>query len=186
MKIDESNFIEQLKNKNHKALDYMYSKYVGLVYKVVLDVLKNKGTNEDIEECVSDIFIGVWNNASKFNENITTFSKWIISVSKYKAIDYLRKLNKNQGTIELKEDITLLKDNIEDKFINKNNLSTLYQLIENMSTVDKQIFIKRYILNEDISIIAKELCVARSVVDNRLSRGRKVIKKKWQQLMGGN
>ncbi|MHC1682221.1 MAG: sigma-70 family RNA polymerase sigma factor [Clostridiaceae bacterium] len=186
MKINESNFIEELKNENHKALDYIYSKYVGLVYKVVLDVLKNKATNEDIEECVSDIFIGVWKNSSKFNENITTFNKWLIAVSKYKAIDYLRKVNKAHGTVELNEDITLSKDNIEDKFINKDNVSTVYQLIENMSTVDKKIFIKRYILNEDISGIAKDLDVTRGVIDNRLSRGRKVIREKWQQLMGGN
>ena len=157
MKIDESNYISELKRKNSKALDYTYSKYVGLVYKVVFDLLKDTASKQDIEECVSDIFTSLWKNATKYNDNITTFKKWLVAISN---------------------------DNIEKKIIQTNDVNTIIGIIKNMSETDRQIFIKRYILNENINNIAEYLKLPRTVIDNRLSRGRKFIKNKWEKLMG--
>lgn len=184
MKVDENNFIDELKCRNETALDYIYSKYLNLVYKVVIDILGDITTKEDIEECVSDIFIGIWKNIEKYNPNVTPFKKWLIAVSKYKAIDYLRKLSKHQQTVELEENISIAKDNIEDKIIRDSEIATLHSVIMDMSEVDRDIFIKRYILNENISDIAKHLDMPRSAIDNRLSRGRKAIRNKWQKIIG--
>lgn len=79
MKIDESNYISELKRKNSKALEYIYSKYVGLVYKVVFDLLKDTASRQDIEECVSDIFISLWKNAKKKKQASAIYSKHIFS-----------------------------------------------------------------------------------------------------------
>lgn len=186
MKIDENNFVNELKKGNHKALDYIYKKYVGLTYKIVSDVLRNRASYQDIEECVSDIFVGVWKNASKYRPEVTTFNKWLISVSKYKAIDYLRKIQKSENTIELQDHIPDINSNVDKKIIESNNMDTLISLIKDMKDVDKEIFIRRYILNENIIDIAEYLKVPRSVVDNRLTRGRRSIKNKWIEIMGGN
>lgn len=184
MKIDENNYIKELKVGNQKALDYIYSKYVGLVYKVVYDILKDKSAQQDIEECVSDIFISVWKNVLKYDSNITEFKNWLIAISKYKAIDYLRNLSKTQKTVELDDDVIFSKDNIENKIIQDSNIKTIYDIINNMNDMDKQIFIKRYFLDESIINISEHLKVSRSVIDNRLSRGRKNIKNKWNEIMG--
>ncbi|NMM61661.1 sigma-70 family RNA polymerase sigma factor [Clostridium sp. P21] len=184
MKIDESNYISELKRKNSKALEYTYSKYVGLVYKVVFDLLKDTASRQDVEECVSDIFISLWKNAVQYNDNITTFKKWLVAISKYKAIDYIRKLRKAQEIVELKEDTAISNDNIEEKIIQTDDVNTIVGIIKNMSEIDKRIFFKRYILNENINNIAEYLKLPRTVIDNRLSRGRKLIKNKWEKLMG--
>lgn len=186
MKIDEDNFISELKKGNPKALDYIYSRYAGLAYKIVVGVLMNTASREDIEECVSDIFVGIWRNASKYNSKITTFDKWLISVSKYKAIDYLRRIRKSTQTIELHDDIAITSNSLEEKIIQANDMNSLYGLINEMEDTDKQIFVRRYILNEKIVDIAEYLGIPRSVVDNRLTRGRKTIKNMWKEIMGGN
>ncbi|WP_027622950.1 sigma-70 family RNA polymerase sigma factor [Clostridium lundense] len=184
MKVTENNFIHELKCKNEKALDYIYSKYVNLVYKVVLNVLNDVATKEDIEECVSDVFIAVWKNISKYNADVTPFNKWLIAVSKYKAIDYLRKFNKWEQTIELEESISTSKDNIEDKIIQQGEMTTIYRTIMDMNKIDRNIFIKRYFLNENIVDIARHLNMSRNSIDSRLSRGRKTLKSKCQKIMG--
>ncbi len=184
MKIDEDNYVKELKNKNQKALDFIYSKYVGLVYKVVYDILNGKAAKEDIEECVSDIFIDVWNNALKYNESIADFKNWIVAVSKYKAIDYFRKFRRKYETVELEEDVIISGENIENKIIQNNDIKTVYEIIDNMNDVDKKIFVKRYFLDESIMNISSYLNLPRSVIDNRLSRGRKSIKNKWNEIMG--
>ncbi|KAI3347282.1 sigma-70 family RNA polymerase sigma factor [Clostridium botulinum] len=184
MLINENNYIQELQSNNQKALDYIYSKYAGLVYKVVYDILKNKGDKQDVEECVSDIFISVWNNSLKYDCKISKFRNWLIALSKYKAIDYLRKLSKIQETVELDDNLIYSKDTIENKIIQASNIHTVYDIISSMNDMDKQIFIKHYFLEESIINISKHLNVSRTIVDNRLSRGRKNIKNKWNEIMG--
>ncbi|MHC6178862.1 sigma-70 family RNA polymerase sigma factor [Clostridium sp. JNZ X4-2] len=184
MKVDENNFIDELKCKNQEALNYIYSKYLNLVYKIVLDTLSGTAAREDVEECVSDIFIGIWKNISKYDSNITSFNRWLIAVSKYKAIDYLRKFSKYEQTIELGKDINTRECSIEDKIIRDDEMTAFYKIIMNMNEMDRDIFIKRYILNENIVDIAKHLDMPRSSIDNRLSRGRKALKNKWQKIVG--
>ena len=60
MKITETNFVEQLKEHNEKALSYMIQQYGGLLSSVVnrhLRLLK-----EYREECLNDVFLGIWKN----------------------------------------------------------------------------------------------------------------------------
>ncbi|BAH07060.1 sigma-70 family RNA polymerase sigma factor [Clostridium kluyveri] len=160
MKINENNFIDELKCRNEMALDYIYSKYLNLVYKIVLGILNDIATKEDIEECVSDIFIGVWKNISKYNPSVTSFNKWLIAVSKYKAIDYLRKFSKYQQTIELEENISMEKDSVEDKIIRNSQMTTFYEIIMNMNEVDYDLL--NYVKVENYSIEDFELDEATS------------------------
>ncbi|MGG7178358.1 sigma-70 family RNA polymerase sigma factor [Clostridium paraputrificum] len=184
MTINSNNFINELKKKNEKALDYVYKSYSGLAYKMAFDVLKEVGTKEDVEECVSDIFVGVWNNIAKYDNNITTFKQWFIAVSKYKAIDYKRKLLNKNTNVELDEEKLTEPCTTEERIIMAEDMDTLRNIINEMKDVDKQIFIKRYILDESISDISEALGLSRGALDNRLSRGRKTIKNKWIEIMG--
>lgn len=181
LRIDEDNFIQQLKNRNVKALEYLVDNYSELIYKVVYSVLKN--TN--IDECVNDIYMAVWRNIESFNNSKGNFKTWIIAVSRYKAIDYKRAVNKNpdEGCIE-DYDLTS-KDNIEDIIISKENKNEILCIINEMKPIDKEIFIRRYFICDDISDIAKDLNINRAVVDNRLSRGRRFLKEKLIALKEG-
>ncbi len=51
-------------------------------------------------------------------------------------------------------------------------------MIKNLKGMDREIFIRRYLIQEDIVDIA-------SVVDNRLSRSRKILKEKLEILKKG-
>lgn len=66
MKITETNFVEQLKEHNEKALSYMIQQYGGLLSSVVnrhLRLLK-----EYREECLNDVFLGIWKNIGYYDE----------------------------------------------------------------------------------------------------------------------
>jgi len=39
-------------------------------------------------ECVDDTLLIVWYNISSYDENRGKFRRWLISVAKFKAIDY--------------------------------------------------------------------------------------------------
>lgn len=107
-----------------------------------------------------------------------------MAVTKYKAIDYKRKIC-GQVNSECIDDYSLTDhENTEKLIIEKENREELLALINSMDPVDREIFIRRYFLDEEISNIAAKLSIRRSAVDNRLSRGRKSLKKKFSVLKG--
>lgn len=184
MNIDANNFVEQIKKKNSKALEFVIEEYSNLVFKVVHTVLNSNFHAQYIEECVNDVFWAVWNNIKSFDSQKGNFKYWITAIAKYKAIDYKRKLFK-QSTDESIDDYNLQDEfDVEKKLISKENKKEILTAINGMNLEDKEIFIRRYFLYEGIENIAKTFGVNRSLVDKRLSRGRKFLEKKLIFLKG--
>ena len=189
MGVNEVNFIEYIRNKNQKGLDYIVDTYAKLVYKVVNNVIGSGFHVHSIDECVNDIFLSLWENIDCFNEEKGSFKSWIIAISRYRAIDYRRKLLKDKS-IEFDEKIVdsnisvKSESDTENILLMKEKREELLKMIDELSEIDRKIFIKRYFLDEDIQDIANELEVKRSFIDNRLSRGRKTLKEKIISLKG--
>ncbi len=121
MKIDEDNFIRQLKYRNSKALDFIVDEYSNLVLKIIRTVLNSNFHSQYVEECANDVFWSVWSNIGSFDEQKGNFKYWIAAISKYKAIDYKRKLFK-QNNIDSIDDHILCDDtSIENDFILNEN-----------------------------------------------------------------
>ena len=184
LKIDETNFTREIKSKNPDALEFAVNCYGNLVFKIVYGVLNKSFEMQYIEECVSDAFMGAWDNIESYDEQKGNFKNWLLAIAKYKAIDYKRKFyrhNKVQGI----DDYTIpSKMDIEKVIISKENKEEVIKAIRGMRDIDKQIFMRRYFLDESIENIAQSLGTNRANTDNRLSRGRKVLKEKLYFLKG--
>ncbi|ACQ51595.1 sigma-70 family RNA polymerase sigma factor [Clostridium botulinum] len=184
MKIDEDNFITQVKHKNSEALDFIVDEYSNIVFKIIRTVLNSNFYFQYVEECANDVFWSVWSNIDSFDENKGNFKHWIAAISKYKAIDYKRKLFK-QNNIESIDDHILCADtSIENDFILNENKEEIFEVMNYMKKEDQEIFIRRYFLDEKVENIAKILGVNRNLIDKRLSRGRKFLKEKLILLKG--
>jgi RNA polymerase sigma-70 factor (ECF subfamily) len=178
LKIDENNFINELKKKNYKSMEYIVDIYGNLIYKIVYSVLYKNYDISSVEECTNDVFMKIWDNIDCFDTKKGTFKTWIMTIAKFKAIDYKRKLMKYSDYTDI-DDLTLSSgENIENAFILKERRNEILSAISNMKEPDKYIFLKRYFLNEDIETIAESLSLTKAAVDNRLSRGRKFLKGK--------
>lgn len=190
MKINEENFIEHIKKKNQKGLDYFVDTYSKLVYKVVHSVIGSGFYIHSVDECVNDVFLSIWNNIECFDNEKGNFKTWTIAISKYRAIDYRRQLIKN-NSLEFDENIAekdvsiKSESDAEHRLLMKEKRAKLLKIINEMNEIDREIFIKRYFFDQNIEDIADELEVKRTVIDNRLSRGRKALKEKINSLEGG-
>jgi RNA polymerase sigma-70 factor, ECF subfamily len=179
MEINDTNYVRQMEKKNRRALEYTIDKFSNLVYSVVRKVL-NDGIYEQpyVEECINDVFLSMWNNIASYDETKGSFKCWIAAISKYKAIDYKKKLCK-QNRIEYIDDSDLYDEITTEKIVvAKENSQELFDALKEMNDQDREIFIRRYFLSEGIENIAKTFSVDRNVVDQRLSRGRKFLKEK--------
>lgn len=185
LKVNKENFVQGIKDKDSKALEYVVDTYSNLVFKIIYNVLNSRFHSQYAEECANDVFWGVWENIDSFDEEKGNFKNWIAAISKYRAIDCKRKLY-NQSTDKPIEDYILSNEtDVEELLVSKENNKELFQAIESLKEEDKEIFIRRYFLDEEIEKIAKSFGVERNLVDQRLSRGRRFLREKLILLKKG-
>jgi len=108
----KENFLKNLRKHNPKALDYVFDNYGNLIFKVAYSVLNNRGLSE---ECVNDVLFKIWNNIDSFKLEDDKFKSWIIIITKYTAIDMLRKEKKHDNDISIE-----FYDKEDDKFYGGN------------------------------------------------------------------
>lgn len=171
MKTTERNFIKRLQSGKEDALDYIVDRYLPLLKSVVRQVLGPIQQEELIGECVNDVFMSVWQNAKKFRGNDENdFKNWICAVAKYKAIDYYRKEAKN---FEITSEVLEIpvqaatEDDMED---------LVNELLQQLEPTDRKIFIMRYLLGFSAEETAKQLNLSKSAVDNRVYRGKRMLR----------
>ncbi|KAJ51022.1 RNA polymerase sigma-70 factor (ECF subfamily) [Clostridium tetanomorphum] len=176
--VNKENFIIKLKENNKDALQYIIDNFTPLIFTICKSIIGEYGTLEDVEECVSDIFIFLWNNKHNYSEEKSSFKTWISVIAKYKSIDFKRKLIKKLNfETNFQESSFIYKNDVEDELMSKELNNKIILLVNSLKTLDKQLFIKRYFLNQTIEDIAKEFNLTRQAVDNRLYRTRKILKK---------
>lgn len=178
MEIKDTNCVRQLKKRNIKALEFIIDKYGNLVYSVVRKVLNKDFYKSYVEECTNDVFLSMWNNIGSFDEAKGNLKCWLAAISKYKAIDYQKKLNKQISIEWLDENKVCDEFTTENIIVSKENRKEFLAAIWELNQQDREIFIRRYFLSEDIENIARTFAVDRNVVYQRLSRGRKLLKEK--------
>ncbi|WP_027626448.1 sigma-70 family RNA polymerase sigma factor [Clostridium lundense] len=175
--IDETNFIQKLKENDKDALQYVIDSFAPLTFTICQNIIGEFGSLEDIEECVSDIFIFLWENKHKYSQEKSSFKTWLSVIAKYKSLDFRRKLIKKSNFESNVEDTNFIASNdIENELLSKELNSKIMLLLNNLKTIDKQLFIKRYFFNQTIEDMAKEFNLTRQAVDNRLYRTRKILK----------
>lgn len=90
----------------------LIDEYSGLVASVVR---KNLGKLINYEEeCISDVFLAIWDNIDSFDKDKNSFKNWICVIAKYKAINYKKKYLDKIETSEIDDGIYYIDTNLLD------------------------------------------------------------------------
>ncbi|EJP6471573.1 sigma-70 family RNA polymerase sigma factor [Clostridium sporogenes] len=172
--INEDNFIQGLKCKDLKALDYLVENYSDLALKVSYSVLNNRQLSE---ECTNDILFKIWDNIDSFKGDSENFVKWFVVITKRYAIDVLRREKRHRLNLELKDDLAYkFDDNTFEKVNKKLQVQALRSSLEILDKNSKEIIVRRYFKDETIEEISSSLDIKKSAVSNRLMRVKKKLK----------
>ncbi len=113
--------LAQIRHNPDKGLSRLMEQYVKLVYAVVQSKLYNAGTNEDIEECVSDVFLDFYEKIELIDLSKGSIKGYLCAIAKYKAIDLYRKLIKQPDIVPEDEADVLSESTVEDTFTKSRN-----------------------------------------------------------------
>lgn len=181
MRCNSKNFLRRLQKQKEDALEYVIEHYTSLVNAVAYKVLS--GISKDaIDDCVNDVFLAVWQNAGQFKGEPEDFKKWIGMMTKYKAIDSFRKLEKQQAR-EQNDDFLEQKptgEDVQEQLVKKEESKELLLAISKLEELDRDIFMMKFYLQLSNVEIAEALHLSKAAVENRLTRGKKKLATKIQ------
>ncbi len=181
MRCHSKNFVRLLQKQREDALEYVIEHYSSLVNAVAYKVLS--GISKDaIDDCVNDVFLAVWQNAGQFKGEPEDFKKWIGMMTKYKAIDIFRKLEKQQAR-EQGDDLLVQKssgEDVQEQLVRKEENQDLLLAISKLEELDRDIFMMKFYLQLSNVEIADALHLSKAAVENRLYRGKKKLATKIQ------
>ncbi|AGL00393.1 RNA polymerase sigma factor, sigma-70 family [Desulfoscipio gibsoniae DSM 7213] len=179
MEYSQAELVRGIRNKDSAAYEYMICKYTKTVFCLAYNILSESHSKEDIEECVADVFLDAWIKIAEFDEEKANFRTWLLILTKYKALTYRRK--KRLSNILDIEDADIKNDvNLEKLVLLRQDQEQVIKIINSFQKIDREIFVRRFFLGEKISDLAKAFNLSRAAVDNRLLRGRKIIKEGLQ------
>jgi len=79
--------------KDVSAFEQLYDRHSHLVYSVVLRILQQAGTAEEV---VQDVFLQLWRNAAQYDRSRGPFVPWLLTLARNRALDTLRLKSERQ------------------------------------------------------------------------------------------
>lgn len=89
--------MRRIKRREQAALTALYARYGGPVYSFALRVLQNTAQAEEITQ---DIFLRVWERADQWDPTKGKLSSWLLTMTRYAAIDHIRRENRHPRLAE--------------------------------------------------------------------------------------
>ena len=83
---------------DQQALLTLHQRYVNLVYSMAWRVLQDVGLAEEVTQ---DIFLKLWHKGNKYDSARGRFSSWLLSITRFAAIDRLRREGRRPQPAEL-------------------------------------------------------------------------------------
>lgn len=155
----------------HKALVREYGRYV---YAIVYNKLRSCGTNEDVEECVSDVFADIFMKCDLDISSENDIKSLISTIAKRRAIDRFRSLSSKSNYIaDANEDDMheLASDFSVDEHVESSELRRiLLDKIDELGEPDSTILIQKFYYNRNSKEIAKTVSMTAVAVRARCSR----------------
>lgn len=78
----------RIQEKDPQALEILYKRYFRILKSVVMRILHNEAESEDT---LQEIFVELWNRATRYNAQKGQPLGWIVTLSRRRGIDRLRK-----------------------------------------------------------------------------------------------
>ena len=158
----------------------VFEKYCNYVYAIVINILRNCGSREDIEDCVSDVFFKLYKQLDANTDFSGDLKGFIAAVSRNTAIDAFRRLsNKNNRSVYIDDDTTeeLRSDErIEENAEKAERSRIILGKIKELGEPDTTIIIQQYYYNRTAKEIAKSISMTAAAVQKRSSRARQKLK----------
>lgn len=170
--MQDEEIIERIKKKDYADLEELLAVYGDSMLRTIHSVLSQPHEVSERQDVANEVFYEVWQKIAAYQPERSRLITWLLLISRSRAIDHKRKLNKRSLEEKPVDEQELA---IEDSPLTKENF---LGFIEDLEALDQRIFLLYYFYQESPETIAEQTDLNISAIYNRLSRGRKRLKER--------
>ncbi|MBU5255830.1 sigma-70 family RNA polymerase sigma factor [Tissierella praeacuta] len=167
---------KKLQQKDSDIFDYIMEHYNKLLWVVVGNILENVSSSEDIEDCISDVYIKLLENPKIYDYKKGSLKSFIVRVAKNRAIDKYRKLSR--GNVKMFREYSDVYDEEDplQSMITKESREKILEVVDSLKEPDREIIIRRYFYNEKVEVISEKMSLPSKKIENTLYQGKLRLK----------
>lgn len=85
--VPDSALVERIMAGDEGALSALYDRYSGMLYAMLLRILKDSGAAEEV---LQDLFLQLWRGAARFDASRGSLAGWLLVIGRNRALSRLR------------------------------------------------------------------------------------------------
>lgn len=174
--LQDANIIEKIKRGDETAMNAVINQYARLLWTIADAVLEKAGTVQDVEECVADVFIYLWQHAEKYHPERGKLKVWLSIITRSKAINRYRKLTKESALAF--DEKQLLELEIPQCAPENSQKDLLITALHTLNEEEQDILIRRYYYEQKPKTIALALDMPVKRVENLLYRAKQKLRQR--------
>lgn len=149
--------------------------YGPMVQYIVRGILRDA---QDTEECVSDVWLHVWERFETFDRAKGTLAAWMTVVARNAAVDRLRR---QRAPDEIWEEQAGASPSPEEEVLRRERTQLLQKAVDALGASEQLLFYRKYYL-QSTAQIAAEMGLTERAVEGRLYR----LRRRLQKALGGD
>lgn len=167
--------IAAIRSRDERAVNYVIDKYSRLLWPIADAVLQTVGSVEDVEECVADVFISLWEHPEKYVPERGSLKTFLCILTRSRAIDRYRELSRAQ-TLPLEEAALAESAGLQEALVSAETRRELLAAVKALREPEREILVRRYYYNQKPRQIALALGMTVKQVDNALYRTKRDLR----------
>ena len=175
--LNDKKMISAIIKRDEQMLAFVIQKYSKLLWKITASILLNVSSVQEVEECVADVFIFLWQYPEKYNPDRAKLSSWLSMIARSKAVDRYRSLIKNKE-ISMEEIIVESLGYVEVKTSDEDKEELLFYIAE-LDEKEKELIVRRYYYEQKPAEIALALDIPKKQIENRLYYAKQKLRRCW-------
>ena len=173
--LNDKKIISAIINRDEQMLAFAVQKYSKLLWKIAASILINAASIQDVEECIADVFIYLWQYPEKYDPDKAKLSSWLSVIARTKAIDRYRQ-NIRKRELPMEEIVAESLAHAEIVVFDAEK-ERLLSCIDELDEKEKELIIRRYYYEQKPAEIAVVLGIPKKQVENRLYYAKQKLKK---------
>lgn len=177
--MNDKKIISAIINRDERMLAFVVQKYSKLLWKIAASILINAASVQDVEECVADVFIYLWQCPEKYDPDKAKMSSWLSLVTRSRAIDRYRRIIKKRE-LPMEEIAAESLGYTENPTMDEEKEKIL-SCVEELDGTEKELIIRRYYYEQKPAEIAVALDAPKKQIENRLYYVKRKLKKMMEE-----
>lgn len=170
----EDALLTALRQKDPAAMNRVINKYARLLWPIARAVLRSVGSEQDVEECVADAFIRLWEHPEKIDPVRGNLKSYLCILVRSRAIDRYRSLTRH-ASVSL-EDVVLSEEFGIQEYLHKQAIQELRTALNALEEPAREILLRRYYYEQKPRQIALAMNLSVKQVDNILYRTKRLLR----------